>query len=130
MSVISALRPLATGMDTAIQGLKRGQDRLAAAASTVARQGASIGESSTRQTGASRPPGLTPPNPGPPGGAVPGDLAQAMSAQRGDFSADTGSDDLISAMVEQVGAKVEITANIKTLQAFDEMLQELTRMKT
>jgi hypothetical protein len=100
------------------------------AASTVARQGASIGAWSTGQAQISRPAGLTPPNPGPPGGAVPGDLAQAMSAERGEFNADAGSDDLISAMVEQVGAKVEITANIKTLQAFDEMLQELTRMKT
>jgi hypothetical protein len=53
-------------------------------------------------------PAQTPPNPGPPGGAHPADLAQAM-------------------MDEQL-ATHEVAANVKTVQAFDQMLEELTRL--
>jgi hypothetical protein len=60
---------------------------------------------------------------------VPSDLAQAMIAQKDEANADDQPVDLLSATIAQTTATVEITANIKTLQAFDAMLEELTRMK-
>ena len=129
MSVINAQRPLATGIDTAILALKKGQDRLGVAAYDVARHGAAIGESSTKEGQKTKPPAQTPPNPGPPGGAVPGDLAQAMIAHNRETRAESKSVDLLSATVATIGASHEIAANTKTVQAFDAMLEELVRTK-
>jgi hypothetical protein len=131
MSVIHAQRPLATGIDTAVLTLKKAQDRLGVAAFEVARQGASLGESSTRESQKPKPPGLTPPNPGPPGGAVPGDLAQAMAAQNQAARSRPSAPpvDLAQATFAQQSASNEIAANVKTVQAFDAMLEELSRMK-
>jgi hypothetical protein len=130
MSVIHAQRPLATGIDTAVLTLKKAQDRLGVAAFEVARQGASLGESSTRESQKPKPPGMTPPNPGPPGGAVPGDLAQAMAAQnQAARSPSAPPIDLAQATFAQQSASNEIAANVKTVQAFDAMLEELSRMK-
>ena len=129
MSVINAQRPLATGIDTAVLALKKGQDRLGVAASDVARQGAGIGESSTKEGQKPKLPAQTPPNPGPPGGAVPGDLAQAMVAQNRETRASARSSDLLSATLAQSLSTKEIAANTKTVQAFDAMLEELSRSK-
>jgi hypothetical protein len=129
MSVIHAQRPLATGIDTAVQALKKAQDRLGVAAANIARSGAAISESSTREGAKIRPPAQTPPNPGPPGGAVPGDLAQAMMAQHGSAQPELAEPDLVEAMVSQQLAGHEFSANVKTVQAFDAMLEELTRLK-
>jgi hypothetical protein len=110
MSVILGQRPLAMGLDAATSGIRRAQDRLASAAAEVASRGAAP-SASTAQAKAVREaslPAQTPPNPGPPGGAQPGDLAEAMIA-------------------EQVAAH-ELAANVKTVQAFDEMLGELSRL--
>lgn len=99
------------GLDAATSGIRRAQDRLATAAAEVARQGASSSSASTAQAKAVRetnPSAQTPPNPGPPGGAQPGDLAEAMVA-------------------EQI-ATHEMAANVKTVQAFDQMLGELSRL--
>jgi len=120
---------LATGIDTAVLALKKGQDRLGVAASDVARQGATTSESSTKEGQKTKTAAQTPPNPGPPGGAVPGDLAQAMIAQNRENKADTRSVDLASATVAQIGATQDIAANTKTVQAFDAMLEELARTK-
>jgi hypothetical protein len=126
MSVISAPRPLATGIDTAVQALRKAQDRLGAAAEDITRQATVSEPLDTKEGQRPRLPAQTPPNPGPPGGAVPGDLAQAMMAQQ----ARTGRPgDLVQATIEQKIAKLETTANVKTVQAFDAMLEELERMK-
>jgi hypothetical protein len=129
MSVINAQRPLATGIDTAVLALKKGQDRLGVAAFDFSRQGATISESSTKEGQKPKTAAQTPPNPGPPGGAVPGDLAQAMIAQQRETIVDARSVDLLQAMVAQKGATKEIGANTKTVQAFDAMLEELSRTK-
>ncbi len=97
------------------------------AASDIARNGASIGESSTKESQKVKPPAQTPPNPGPPGGAVPGDLAQAMMEQNSATKA--REPDLAESMITQQLASREIAANVKTVQAFDAMLEELTRIK-
>lgn len=99
------------------------------AANDIARSGAAIGESSTKEGQKTKLPAQTPPNPGPPGGAVPGDLAQAMVAQSRETKAAARSVDVISATVAQSLATTEIAANTKTVQAFDAMLEELTRSK-
>jgi hypothetical protein len=99
------------GLDAATGAIRRSQDRLATAAAEVARQGAAPSSVSTTQVKAVRgasSPAQTPPNPGPPGGAQPGDLAEAMVAER--------------------VATHELVANVKTVQAFDQMLEELTRV--
>lgn len=108
------------GMDAATSAIRRSQDRLATAAAEIARQGAAQNNSATppakatssaslpAQTPNASLPAQTPPNPGPPGGAHPADLAQAM-------------------MDEQL-ATHEVAANVKTVQAFDQMLEELTRL--
>jgi hypothetical protein len=97
------------GMDAATSAIKRSHDRLATAAAEVARQGAALSAPSpapaTREANL---PAQTPPNPGPPGGAHPADLAQAM--------------------VDEHLATHELAANVKTVQAFDQMLEELTRI--
>ena len=120
MSVIFGQRPLAVGMDAATSAIRRSQDRLATAAAEIARQGAAQNNSANppakATSSASLPaqapsaslPAQTPPNPGPPGGAHPADLAQAM-------------------MDEQL-ATHELAANVKTVQAFDQMLEELSRL--
>lgn len=128
MSVINAPRPLATGIDTAVLAMKKAQDRLGVAANDVSRQAAAISESSTREGQQSKLPAQTPPNPGPPGGAVPGDLAQAMMEQsRKSVRPQAG--DLLQSTVDQRVASHEFSANVKTVQAFDAMLEELTRIK-
>ena len=101
------------------------------AAFEVARQGASLGESSTRESQKPKPLTQTPPNPGPPGGAVPGDLAQAMAAQNQATQTRNSAPpvDLAQATFAQQSASNEIAANVKTVQAFDAMLEELARMK-
>ena len=114
MSVILGQRPLASGLDAATYAIRRAQDRFATGAAEVARQGAILSSSSggTESAKALREPSLpaqTPPNPGPPGGAQPGDLAQAIVAEK--------------------LASHEVTMNVKTVQAFDEMLEALTRLK-
>ena len=58
---------------------------------------------------------------------MPGDLAQQMMAQNS--AANAAPVDLAQAMVSQMGATHEIAANTKTVQAFDAMLEELTRIK-
>jgi hypothetical protein len=60
---------------------------------------------------------------------VPGDLAQAMVAQSRETKAAAPSVDLASATVAQSLATTEIAANTKTVQAFDAMLEELSRSK-
>lgn len=97
------------------------------AANDIARSGAAIGESSTKEGQKTKLPAQTPPNPGPPGGAVPGDLAQAMVAHSRETGAAAQSVDLVSATVAQSLAAAEIAANTKTVQAFDAMLEELSR---
>lgn len=110
MSVIQGSRPLANGIDTATSAIRRAQDRFGVAAADVARQGASLSAKvSAENTTNIKPPAQTPPNPGPPGGAQPADLAQAFVAQN-------------------VAAN-DLAANVKTVQAFSEMLEELTRLK-
>jgi hypothetical protein len=128
MSVINAPRPLATGIDTAVLAMKKAQDRLGVAAYDVSRQSATIGESSTKEGQQSKLPAQTPPNPGPPGGAVPGDLAQAMREQSRK-SVRPQADDLLQATVDTRLASQEFSANVKTVQAFDAMLEELSRLK-
>jgi hypothetical protein len=114
MSVILGQRPLASGLDAATHAIRRAQDRFATGAAEVARQGAILSSSGpTESAKAIREPTLpaqTPPNPGPPGGAQPGDLAQAIVAEK--------------------LASHEVAMNVKTVQAFDEMLEALTRLKT
>lgn len=109
MSVIHGQSSLATGIDTAILAIRKAQDRFGVAAREVAQQGASLSESaSAKEIPKNKPPTQTPPNPGPPGGAHPADLAQAMVAQN--------------------LASYDLAANVKTVQAFDAMLEELTRL--
>jgi hypothetical protein len=127
MSVINAPRPLATGIDTAVLAMKKAQDRLGVAADEVSRQTATISESSTKEGQRPRLPALTPPNPGPPGGAVPGDLAQVMMEQS--RKSVRPQNDLLQATVDQRVAGHEFSANVKTVQAFDAMLEELARLK-
>jgi hypothetical protein len=129
MSVINAPRPLGTGIDTAILGLRKAQDRLGVAAFDIARQEAATSESSTKEGQKNKTPAQTPPNPGPPGGAVPGDLAQAMIAQRREIRASSRPLDPTQALVAQSVATQDIAANTKTVQAFDAMLEELSRLK-
>lgn len=98
------------GLDASTSAIRRAQDRFATAAAEVARQGAAP-SASTAQAKAVRDvslPAQTPPNPGPPGGAQPGDLAEAMVAEK--------------------VATLELAANVKTVQAIDEMLGELSRL--
>jgi hypothetical protein len=128
MSVINAPRPLATGIDTAVLAMKKAQDRLGVAADDVSRQSATISESNTKEGQRPKLPAQTPPNPGPPGGAVPGDLAQAMREQTRK-SARPPAEDLLQATVDQRLASHDFSANVKTVQAFDAMLEELTRIK-
>src|SRR5262245_16304443 len=128
MSVINAPRPLATGIDTAVLAMKKAQDRLAMAAYDVSRQSAAIGESSTKEGQRPKLPAQVPPNPGPPGGAVPGDLAQAMIRQNR-TSVPPQAEDLLEATVDQRLASHDFSANVKTVQAFDAMLEELSRIK-
>jgi hypothetical protein len=115
MSVILGQRPLASGLDAATHAIRRAQDRFATGAAEVARQGAILSSSSSRRTESAKAirepslPAQTPPNPGPPGGAQPGDLAQAIVAEK--------------------LASHEVAMNVKTVQAFDEMLEALTRLK-
>lgn len=110
MSAITGQRPLAMGMDAATSAIRRSQDRLATAAAEIARQGAAQNNSATPPAKAPSAslPAQTPPNPGPPGGAHPADLAQAM--------------------VDEQLATHEVAANVKTVQAFDQMLEELSRL--
>jgi len=97
-------------MDTAIQAIRNAQERFAGASAQVARQGAAASDPpGTKEKRETSPLAQTPPNPGPPGGANPSDLAEAM--------------------VNQNLAAHELTANVKTLQAFDAMLEELSRLK-
>jgi hypothetical protein len=126
MSVISAPRPLATGIDTAVQALKKAQDRFGAAADEITRQAGASETLSTKEGPKPRLPAQTPPNPGPPGGAVPGDLAQAMMAQQ---AVNAKPSDLLKSTIDLKTAKHEATADVKTVQAFDAMLEELSLMK-
>ena len=117
MTPIRTSQNLSEGLRIPADAIARAQHRFAGAAAEIARQGAIAGNQlSTSASQAASPAGEasfsgapTPPNPGPPGGAYPADLAQAM--------------------VDQKVAKLDLSANVKTLQAFDEMLDELTRIK-
>jgi hypothetical protein len=96
-------------MDAATSAIRRSQDRFATAAAEVARQGAALSAApSAKVTPSASLPAQTPPNPGPPGGAHPADLAQAM--------------------VDEQTATHDLAANVKTVQAFDQMLEELSRL--
>ena len=111
MSAILGQRPLAMGMDAATSAIRRSQDRLATAAAEIARQGAAQNNSATpsaKAISSASLPAQTPPNPGPPGGAHPADLAQAM--------------------MDEQSSTHEVAANVKTVQAFDQMLEELSRL--
>jgi len=109
MSVILGQRPLAMGLDAATSAIRRSQDRFATAAAEVARQGAAMSTPPSAKVPApANLPAQTPPNPGPPGGAHPADLAQAM--------------------VDEQFSTHELAANVKTVQAFDQMLEELSRL--
>lgn len=108
--------------------MKKAQDRLGVAAYDVSRQSAAISESSTKEGPKPKLPAATPPNPGPPGGAVPGDLAQAMIEQNRK-SVRPQQGDLLQSTVDRVVASQEFSANVKTVQAFDAMLEELSRIK-
>jgi flagellar hook protein FlgE len=55
-------------------------------------------------------------------------LAQAMMQQSLE-SARPAAGDLLQASVDQRVASHEFSANVKTVQAFDAMLEELTRIK-
>lgn len=129
MSVIHAPRPLATGIDTAALALKKAQGRLGGAALEASRQTAAIDASNTKESQSAKPPLQPPPNPGPPGGAVPGDLAQAMVEQKRAASTHPERPDPIGATLTQRVASAEFTANVKTVQAIDAMLEELSRIK-
>jgi len=109
VSVILTQRPLAVGLETAAGAIRKAQERLATAAAEVARQGAapSVAPGAKVTTSAGLP-AQTPPNPGPPGGAHPADLAQAI--------------------VDERLSVHDLTANVKTVQAFDQMLEELSRL--
>jgi hypothetical protein len=110
MSVINGQRPGATGMEMATQAIRNAQDKSAGTAAQVARQSVTQSQPSPAKTASkTKIPAQTPPNPGPPGGAVPADLAQAM-------------------MDENLSSH-ELAANVKTVQAFDAMLEELTRLQ-
>jgi hypothetical protein len=108
--------------------MKKAQDRLGVAANDVARQSVAISESSTKEGSRPKLPAQTPPNPGPPGGAVPGDLAQAMREQTRPSTRPEAGDPLQST-VDRIVASHEFSANVKTVQAFDAMLEELSRIK-
>lgn len=88
-----------------------------------------MSESSTKEGQKTRSPAQTPPNPGPPGGAVPGDLAQAMIAQNREIRTSARPSDPAQAMVGQRLATQDIAANTRTVKAFDAMLEELSRPK-
>jgi hypothetical protein len=60
---------------------------------------------------------------------VPGDLAQAMIAQSREIRASSRPLDPTQALVAQGVATQDIAANTKTVQAFDAMLEELSRLK-
>lgn len=117
MTPIRTSQHLSDGLRSPADAIARAQYRFAGAAAEIARQGAIAGNRlSASVPGAARPAdeaafsgAPTPPNPGPPGGAHPADLAQAM--------------------VDQKVAQHDLSANVRTLQAFDEMLDELTRIK-
>lgn len=110
MSVIHGLRPVASGLDMATGAIRYAQARFAAASADIARSGAGLrGAPGEAQLRDSKPLAQPPPNPGPPGGADPADLAEAM--------------------IDQNLATHTVAANVKTLQAFDAMLEELTRIK-
>jgi hypothetical protein len=102
------------GLDAATSAIRRSQDRFATAAAEVSRQGAapsaspSPARTTASITASASLPAQTPPNPGPPGGAHPADLAQAM-------------------VDEQLSVR-DLAANVKTVQAFDQMLEELSRL--
>lgn len=101
---------MATAIDTATLAIRRAQDRFGVASADVARQGATTNELvNARESPSQKIPAQTPPNPGPPGGAQPADLAQAFVAQS--------------------TAVRDLAANVKTVQAFSAMLEELTRIK-
>lgn len=101
---------MATGIDTATGAIRKAQDRFGVAAAQIARQSASVSAPvNAKDAAVTKPPAQTPPNPGPPGGAQPADLAQAFVAQN--------------------VAATDLAANVKTVQAFSEMLEELTRIK-
>jgi hypothetical protein len=110
MSVIYSQRPLSAGIDTATLAIRTARGRFAAAAEGIARQGVALSQPvSAKEPQGAKSTAPKPPNPGPPGGAQPGDLAEAFVAQN--------------------MAVHELKANVKTVQAFSEMLEELTRLK-
>jgi hypothetical protein len=101
-----------SGVQTATTAIRGAQERFAVASAQVARHGAELSSTARPAAPAENQQAalLSPPNPGPPGGARPADLAQAI--------------------VDQTTAGHELSANVKTLKAFDEMLDELTRLGT
>ncbi len=115
MKSIGGNHSLSTGAEAASHALRAAQKRFESASADIARSSIARNPplNRTPQPAASAesraaPPAGAPPNPGPPGGASPADLTEAM--------------------VRQDQAGYEIAANVKTLQAFDDMLQEVSRL--
>lgn len=124
MSRISSNSSLGNGMRAAGYALRSAQKKFETASADVSRSTSVSREQQSTQSAprvsetaqasrASRAAVRTdvgsPPNPGPPGGSNPADLTELMLSQ------------------DQAGR--EIKANVKTLQAFDQMLEEVTRLK-
>lgn len=129
MSRISASSSLGSGVQAASHALRAAQKKFESASAEVTHNlAASHNRNSVRnepQVSAAKVSDTTqvnrenraavrsgvgkPPNPGPPGGSNPADLTELMLSQ------------------DQAGR--EISANVKTLQAFDQMLEEVTRVK-
>ena len=117
MKSIGGNHSLGTGAQAASHALRAAQKRFESASADIARSSLERNPPAAQEQQAAPAPNPTrgtsspvgaPPTPGPPGGASPADLTEAM--------------------VRQDQAGYEIEANVKTLQAFDDMLQEVTRL--
>lgn len=118
MSTIGGSNSIGAGVQAASHALRAAQTKFTKTSAEITRSAAlasnqgygrpELTRSSTPSVSAKSELGA-PPNPGPPGGATPADLTALMQ--------------------NQDNASLEISANVKTLQAFDEMLAEVTRLK-
>lgn len=126
MSGIHARGPLAAGMDAALLALQRAQDRLGVTGRNS--QGGQAAQSAppSARDGGKPSPLVPPPNPGPPGGAVPATLTEAMAARNREAPR-PGPEQPSSAVTEKLALR-DVSATVQTVQAFDAMLHELTRL--
>jgi len=120
MSTISSTGSFGAGTQIAIRAIQSAEADFEHASRAIQSQLSSAGQSASSSQGntsagaedasgqGSSKTLVAPPNPGPPGGARPADLAEAMAQQ--DISVH------------------QISANVKTLRAFDEMLGEVLRV--